>query len=606
MRPWTLTLVLAALPVHAQTVRTAAVRAPALPGGGNAAAAPGAGLAELPRDLFRSPAGAANGVLPAPAAPALRSLSAQVVAKVLAEDPGASASLVSSLEAAPFRPDLGDIADPQAWLAERLGEAFVPYFETYAAEVGHADAEAGMRFLLGTDPSAVETRRGLGRVLRAGSARSESWTYLYRDAKLWQKRLEEYLDGRIAEKRGGSRDLHIQSVGAAYGAEPYTLAMLTEDALKRAGEDPKAWSVRIDAADLSLMSLISAREGYYRDPQGNGRYFIPPSTDAALKREREAGRLLPTRAPGLYRLRPDLREWVRPLYLDLNDPRQHRALTARTPDVVFANYVLTHLRLGPAVRLAEHWLSGLWSDHGFLGMAQTLVAEVSKGGGLTAKGKLGGEGSFLRRVSLTVGAIGAAYAGESSEPWARLRDFLFANRSGAARAARRATAAYRESIRKDPFHAEALEPAALAALERLAAAHGVRAELTTSDSIAVGMTRDGAVAVGVGMLLPSAGSLERRLALLERLFPAYAAKAEKSPRGPPAAFSDPRFGEGTVSIFGTAVEGARLKAAVFPDGPRLLWLVPGRLAPISDAYVDEQPPAPPRPPSSGGGITVRF
>lgn len=576
-------------PAAAGLVRTAPVEAPAGPGMGAAGAAPGAGLAAAAPSLFASPQALTNGVLPSAVLPTpARALSAQVIAKVMAEDPAARAQLLDSFEHAPFRAGLGAVAQPEAYLAERLGEAFEPYFQTYAKEVGHADAESGLRHLLGDSESARETRQGLGRLLRNGSARSESWTYIFRDSALWQKSLEEYLDGRIAQKRAaGTRDLHIQSVGAAYGAEPYTLAMLTEDALKRAGEDPAAWKVRIDAGDLSLMSLISAKEGFYRNPEGGG-YFIPKSAGLALRREAEAGRLLPAGSPELYRLRADLRAWIRPVYMDLNDVRQHRVLSEAQPDAVFANYILTHLRPGPAARLAEHFLSGAWSDHGFLAMAQTLVAEVSNLGGLAAKGRLGHEGSFLRRMALTVGAIGGAYSGESHEPYTRFRDFLFTNRSGPGRAARRAAARYVDAIRKDPFHSEALDPAAVAAFTRLQAETGVRLELTTSDSLAVGMTRGGAVAVSVGLLMPGA---DGRIELMERMVRELAPKAQ--PVGAPEAAA------------GTSLEGARLKIA----GSSLVWLVRGRLAPITDHYVDEKPPAPPRPPGApahSGGISVRF
>lgn len=290
-------------------------------------------------------------------------LAAQVIAKVVAEDPAARAELLASFKAAPFRAALGDVGLPEDYLADRLGEAFVPYFETYAKEVGHPDAEAGLRFLLSEEPSAVETRRGLGRLLRSGSARSESWTYIFRDAALWQKHLENFLDERVAAKAAsGDHTLKVKSVGAAYGAEPYTLAILTEAALERAGEDPKAWDVRIDA-----------------------------------------------------------------------------------------------------------------------------------------------------------------------------------------------------------------------------------------------------VAVSVGLLMGDASDSAARIALMERLIRAYAPKAGRGAL-PARAFTDPRFGAGSVVLEGTANEGARLKAVEFPDGPRLLWLVPGRLAPITDAYVDEKPPAPPRPPGAPryGGITIRM
>lgn len=594
---------LACQPAFAQ-FRAAPVRAPSA---GLPAAAPAGGMAGVRSSVLSAPALPSNGVLPAVAAPASHPLAAQVIAKVVAEDPAAKAELLASFEAAPFRSALGDVGRPEDYLASRLGEAFVPYFETYAKEVGHPDAEAGLKFLLSEEPSAVETRRGLGRLLRSGSARSESWTYIFRDAALWQKHLEAYLDGRVSAKAAsGDRSLKVKSVGAAYGAEPYTLAILTEAALKRAGEDPKAWDVRIDAADMSLMSLISAREGFYKDPDGGG-YFIPRSAGEALRREAAEGRLLPAGTPGLYRLREDLRPWVAPLYIDLNDVRQHRALTEGRSDVVFANYVLTHLRLAPAVRLAEHWLSGLWTDHGFLAMAQTLVAEASSAGGLAAQGAVGQIGSFLKRVALTVGAIGGAYGGDSAEPWQRLRDMLFTSRGGTAKRARAAAGSYHAALWKDPFHAQTLDPAALAAVKAVAAETGARVELTADASLAVGMTRDEAVAVSVGLLMGDASDSAARIALMTRLVRAYAPKAGRGAL-PSRAFSDPRFGAGSVVLEGTANEGARLKAVEFPDGPRLLWLVPGRLAPITDAYVDERPPAPPRPPGAprNGGITIRM
>lgn len=595
-----LSLLLLAQPVAAQ-LKAVPVRSP------SAVLPAAAGLSGLRSSVLSAPSLPANGVLPTAAVSLSGTLSAQVVAKVLADDPAAKAELLASFEAAPFRAALGDVGRSEDYLTSRLGEAFVPYFETYAKEVGHADADAGLRFLLTEEPSAVETRRGLGRVLRSGSARSESWTYIFRDSALWQKHLETYLDGRVAAKKArAERSLSVQSVGAAYGAEPYTLAILTDAALKRAGEDPKTWNVKIAAADMSLMSLISAREGFYKDPDGGG-YFIPKYAGEALRRESAEGRLLPAGSPGLYRLREDLRPWVQPFYIDLNDVRQQRALTETKPDVVFANYVLTHLRLAPAVKLADHWLSGQWSDHGFLSMAQTLVAEVSEAGKLAAQGTLGHLGSFMRSVSLTVGAIGGAYAGESNEPWHRLRDMVFTNRTPTAKKVRAAAAAYRSALWKDPFHAADLDGAALEALSSLAAETGVVIELTADASITVGMTRQDAVAVSVGLLIGDESTRAKRLDLMDRLVRVYAKKAVKG-EVPQRPTSDPRFGDGTILIEGTSNEGARLKAVSFADGARLLWLTPGRLAPITDAYVDEKPPAPPRPPGAprNGGISIRM
>ena len=76
------------------------------------------------------------------------------------------------------------------------------------------------------------------------------------------------------KRKTGSRKIKLWSAGCSTGEEPYSLAMAFKEIL------PSDISFEITASDLSLQSLMTAKEGFYADNRMNGvpekylnRYF---------------------------------------------------------------------------------------------------------------------------------------------------------------------------------------------------------------------------------------------------------------------------------------------------------------------------------------------
>ena len=72
-----------------------------------------------------------------------------------------------------------------------------------------------------------------------------------------EKILKEELDRRRA---AGKKKLHIWSAGCSTGDEPYTLAIILHEVLKK---EITSWDIRITANDLSQAVLQSANRGLY-------------------------------------------------------------------------------------------------------------------------------------------------------------------------------------------------------------------------------------------------------------------------------------------------------------------------------------------------------
>jgi len=82
-----------------------------------------------------------------------------------------------------------------------------------------------------------------------------------------------------AQRKLGQKRLNIWSAGCSTGEEPYTLAIILHEVLRK---EISAWSVKITANDLSEAVLQSARRGVYNDytlrttPKDIvGKYFVP-------------------------------------------------------------------------------------------------------------------------------------------------------------------------------------------------------------------------------------------------------------------------------------------------------------------------------------------
>lgn len=507
--------------------------------------------------------GQGSGGAPAPAVEALPAQAlltdganlASPLRSLFSEDEALAADLGARIAASPLGPA---IRDWEGGLETALG----PLFDNVARTKG-AEPTVYRGWLAGSD-EAREERQALGSMLRHHTShRAETWTYLFRDHPLWKEPLEAFLDRKIAERRADKR-LELQSVGAGYGVEGYSLAITVERALRRNGEDPSNWDVRIPVYDVSLVSLLSAGAGAYRVEPKDRETF--EAIGAAPYFDKIEG--------GLLRLKAPLRDWIRPVFADLNQPQQHPIVTSARPDAVFANYLLFHLRLHPAAALADHWLQGRWSPHGFLSMAQTIVAEV--GGSGRAPAKLGSEMPLLDRFGLSVGVIGTAWHGDSFRPSASWLDNLWLRRFPETREAVRLGGTVARSLRRDPFANVEADAKTVELLESL----GSKVELTT-DEIAIGRAEDGTLVLNAGWLVAGPDAAARRSRLAQILA-----------RGPP----ERRDGE-VRPISGRTLEGATLRVEKEDGRAYLRWL-DGKLVPVSDAFRDDNAAKPAPAPSA--------
>lgn len=485
-----------------------------------------------PLTALAAPALAPAALAAPAAAPAAPGTALSVIQAAFAENPAEAGEVDARVRASAF----GRLLDGADYKPELAG-AFSPYLD-----------------LTGVGATA-EGRAGLMRTLARGTGhRAEQWTYLFRDHPLWKDGLDSFLDERIAERKAaGERRLDLLSVGAAYGAEPYSLAITVDRALRRGGEDPAAWDVRIPSYDVSLLSLLTAGRGLYR---------LGPRDAGAFERSGAAAYFEPGPGEGLLVLKKELASWIRPVWADLNDPRLHPLVTRARPDAVFANYLLFHLRLGAAAALGQHWLSGSWAGRGFLSMAQVVVAEV----GASPRASAPLEKPLLEQFDGNVGAAGRMFHGDTHRaPGSPRRVWRDWRRSKTAdgKAARAARRAFMKALYAEPTARGRLDAGSLELLEELSRRRGVEVRLTNEELSVVWAQEERVLYVDMGLVL--AGRRE-----------ALAAWAAQELAGVPESPSVPRVGA-------VLLEGAPLSIAAEAGGPALRWLE-RPITVISDAF----------------------
>lgn len=86
-------------------------------------------------------------------------------------------------------------------------------------------------------------------------------TQFFRDKDVYGRLRSDLLPMLLESKRSvSSRSLRVWSAGCASGEEPYSVAMLVEEALR---DDDAVWNIRILGSDIDEASLKVAREGVY-------------------------------------------------------------------------------------------------------------------------------------------------------------------------------------------------------------------------------------------------------------------------------------------------------------------------------------------------------
>lgn len=163
--------------------------------------------------------------------------------------------------------------------------------------------------------------------------------------------LEHYVVPELAKLRGASADrkLRIWSAGCSTGEEPYTIAMLLKEIL------PAGFSFEVVASDISLKSLMVAKEGFYGDSRIQG---IP---EAYLAKYFE-------RKPSGYQLKDEVKKLVRFDYHNLKNDSGLRNL-----DVVFCRNVLIYFdEAAQKATIERFWESMAPKSFLFIGHSESL------------------------------------------------------------------------------------------------------------------------------------------------------------------------------------------------------------------------------------------
>ncbi|MBI5209444.1 MAG: hypothetical protein HY927_05655 [Elusimicrobia bacterium] len=526
-----------------------------------------AALAESSRLFDRQAPNGEAGVDATPEGLAAAGL-ADALDRIFAEHPGAAEALSQRVRASAY----GSAIREGAWKAD-LVAILRPWMEARAEQVGFPTLSRYLAFVRGDEADSAAERKGLADLLVGHTEhRAEEWTYIFRDYPLWKEPLARYLDGLVAQ-RSGSKRLDLQSVGAGYGSESYSLAIMVEQALRRAGQDPAAWRVSIKAYDISFLSLLTTGRALYRRTERDAKVF------AALGLEG----YFDARPGGLLQLKEPLAGWIKPAWVDLDDPRQHRIVTRQKADVVFANYLLYHLRTEPAHALADHWLAGRWSRHGFLSMAQVAVGEV--GESRLEPADIAGRNFIGYHYGGNIGWAGRAFFGDDFGS----RGGVFTNwwrklRHPAGKAVLAAGLSFLSQLTHDPFNSAQADEGMLAFIAETARRTGLEIVLTTESILA--HREGGRLHLNIGWVL--AEKADR--SLLERFI------EEETGRGPGRRPSVPdalRSGVGgrgrgplpggPGSVIGRTEEGALLKFTRRGSSTWIEWLT-GRFIPISIGF----------------------
>ncbi|MFP4331402.1 MAG: CheR family methyltransferase [Alkalispirochaetaceae bacterium] len=144
-------------------------------------------------------------------------------------------------------------------------------------------------------------------------------TRFFRNQAHWQTFEHFVVPDLVArKKKTGQNKLRVWSAGCSTGEEPYTLAMVLNELL------PPGFTQEITASDLSLKSVLTAREGFYAESRVSG---VPEYYLNKYFEEKEGG----------YRVVDSIRSLIKFDYHNLKNDSGLRNL-----DIVFCRNVLIY------------------------------------------------------------------------------------------------------------------------------------------------------------------------------------------------------------------------------------------------------------------------
>lgn len=213
---------------------------------------------------------------------------------------------------------------------------------------GAADAESYMR-ILDEDP---EEYRNLLHILTI------SHTSFFRNLRVYQATRDRVLPAIVRDKkRSESRLFRVWSAGCATGEEPYSLAMILSECLKR--ED--GMKAQVTATDIDAVSIEKARAGAY-----------PAQVASQVPEPYRSTYLFPKGS--CVEVCPELRKMVGFKMHDLVNDAPLKGV-----DLIYCRNVLIYFRRDVQEKVLERLHSSL-SPGGYLvlGMVESLVGETEK------------------------------------------------------------------------------------------------------------------------------------------------------------------------------------------------------------------------------------
>jgi chemotaxis protein methyltransferase CheR len=167
--------------------------------------------------------------------------------------------------------------------------------------------------------------------------------------------LEKYVIPEVMKIKKMPGTIKIWSAGCSTGEEPYTIAMLLSEIL------PSSWKYDIIASDLSLKSLMTAKEGFYADNRLDG---VPPNYLGKYFNKVDGG----------YKIIPDLHNRIKFDYHNLkNDSGQ------RNFDIVFCRNVIIYFDEPAQKVVVDHfWDTMSPKSFLFIGHSESLFGMDTK------------------------------------------------------------------------------------------------------------------------------------------------------------------------------------------------------------------------------------
>lgn len=175
-------------------------------------------------------------------------------------------------------------------------------------------------------------------------------TRFFRNQAHWQT-FQHFVVPDLVErkKKVGDTKFRVWSAGCSTGEEPYTVAMVLKELL------PPGFTQEITASDLSLKSVLTAKEGFYSESRVNG---IPEYYLKKYFEKREGG----------YKIVEDIRNVVKFDYHNLKNDSGLRNL-----DVVFCRNVLIYFdEVAQKESVERFWTAMAPYSYLFIGHSESL------------------------------------------------------------------------------------------------------------------------------------------------------------------------------------------------------------------------------------------